>query len=52
MTNHNKALLTENAFIGAEVRSVKGAILMAGSKNKGSSEPVMVKDLALRADEG
>ena len=34
------------------VRGIEGSIRLAGGQHEGSGEPVMVKDLPLRADKG
>ena len=34
------------------VRGIEGSIRLAGGQDKGSGEPVVVKDLPLRADKG
>ena len=45
-------ILTKDTFESTPVGRIKGSIRLAGCEDKRSSKPVMVKDLALRADKG
>ena len=49
---HEFVKLTNHASVGRPVRSIKYSIWLAGSDEKRSGKPVVVKDFPLRADKG
>ena len=52
LNKHGFVKLTNHTSVGCPVRSIKYSIWLAGSDEKRSGKPVVVKDFPLGADKG